>query len=201
MKRILFTQRVSIVESYGERRDCADQNLCRFLAACGFLPIPLPNFPDTVIPMVEAISPKGIFLTGGNDLERYGGDSPERDETERRLLSTAIKRNLPVFGICRGMQMMADYFGSKLVPVSNHVRTRHPVEGEISRSSVNSYHGWKISHAEKPLRVWAKAPDGCIEGICHSTLRIAGIGWHPEREKEFSSEDIHLIKTFYGGEV
>ena len=40
---VLYTQRVEIVESYGERRDCADQNIAKFISACGYLPVPLPN--------------------------------------------------------------------------------------------------------------------------------------------------------------
>ena len=43
MEIVLYTQRVEIVKSYGERRDCADQDIPRFIEACGFLPVAVPN--------------------------------------------------------------------------------------------------------------------------------------------------------------
>ena len=46
MKTVLYTQRVEVVKSYGERRDCADQNIARFLSTCGFLPLPVPNIKE-----------------------------------------------------------------------------------------------------------------------------------------------------------
>ena len=43
MDIVLYTQRVEIVESYKERRDCGDQMIPNFLHACGYLPVPIPN--------------------------------------------------------------------------------------------------------------------------------------------------------------
>ena len=43
MKRVLFTQRVELVEAYKERRDCADQRIAEYINSCGFLPVPIPN--------------------------------------------------------------------------------------------------------------------------------------------------------------
>ena len=83
MKVILYTQRVEIIESYGERRDCADQNIPRFIKACGYLPVPVPNICETAIQMTEEIKPAGIILTGGNSLVKYGGNAPERDNMEK----------------------------------------------------------------------------------------------------------------------
>ena len=40
---VIYTQRVEIVESYQERRDCADQSIPRFLETCGYIPVPVPN--------------------------------------------------------------------------------------------------------------------------------------------------------------
>ena len=81
MKVVLYTQRVEVAESYGERRDCADQNIPCFIEACGYLPLPLPNIRNIAERLIEQIRPSGIILTGGNSLVEYGGDAPERDET------------------------------------------------------------------------------------------------------------------------
>ena len=92
MNIVLYTQRVEIVKSYGERRDCADQNIAKFILACGFLPVPIPNVKEVAEKMVSSMKPSGIIFTGGNSLVKYGGDAPERDETERYLLQQALEQ-------------------------------------------------------------------------------------------------------------
>ena len=86
MDIVLYTQRVEIVESYKERRDCGDQMIPKFLHACGYLPVPIPNLLYIAEKIIEKLEPVGIVLTGGNSLVKYGGKAPERDETEKRLL-------------------------------------------------------------------------------------------------------------------
>ncbi len=197
MKKILFTQRVDIVEKYDERRDCADQNVARLIIACGFLPFPIMNIPDMVIPFCEELKPDGILFTGGNDLASYGGDAPERDLTEQQLLKYALRNDIPIFGICRGMQMLADYYGIELEKVSNHIRTKHRISGVISRQVVNSYHGMGITVINEPLIEMARSEDGVIEAFKHRTKKVAAIMWHPERGANFELADIKLIVSFF----
>ena len=197
MKTVIYTQRVQIVEEYGERRDCADQRLAKFLYHCDFMPVPVPNVPELIERFMSEIRPRGIVLSGGNSLGKYDGDAPERDQTERFLLEYALKNMLPVFGICRGMQFIADYFGVKLSPIENHVRMRHPIHGVIERDAVNSYHTLGFFDVPDELRVLARAEDHSIEAISHWKLRIAAIGWHPEREENFDEEDIGMLKRFF----
>lgn len=197
MKPVIYTQRVDIIASYGERRDATDQRVALFLSACGYLPVPMPNAADIVPAFVQAVSPCGILLTGGNSLTKYGGDAPERDATERDLVAWAINEKIPVFGICRGLQFIADYFGATLVPIGNHVRTRHAVTGQINRSSVNSYHTLAVETVPTELSVAARADDGTIEGVCHRDLPLMAVGWHPEREEIFSLQDISLLRNFF----
>lgn len=200
MKKIVFTQRVEIIESYGERRDCADQNIAKFIYACGFLPIPIMNQPEMVRPFLDDVRPDGILFTGGNDLAAYGGNAPERDETERRLLEYALKTDVPLFGICRGVQMIADYWGAKLERVNGHIKTFHQINGNISRKAVNSYHGMGIKEVAPPLIVVARSNDGVVEAMKHRTHSVAGIMWHPEREDPFDDTDKELIRKFFNGE-
>lgn len=198
MKRIFFTQRVEVIANYGERRDCADQRISAFLRACDCLPIPVPNDAETARAMWEELEPDGVFLSGGNNLLRYHGDAPERDATEKLLVESAIEEVIPVFGICRGLQFLADYFGSDLVPVDGHVRTHHRIMGELSRDSVNSYHTLGVRDLKRPLVRLAVADDGIIEALRHTTLPIFAIGWHPEREEPFKAEDIAFVRNVYG---
>ena len=127
MKTVLYTQRVEIVKSYGETRDCADRRIPCFINKGGYLPLPLPCITDIAVEMVSRLSPAGIILTGGNSLAKYGGDAPERDLMEKKLLDIAVNSSIPVYGFCRGMQVVLDYFGCKLTNVDGHIATRHKI--------------------------------------------------------------------------
>ncbi len=197
MKRIVFTQRVEVIEGYDERRDCADQNIARLIDACGYLPIPIMNVPELVNEFCCNLHPDGFLLTGGNDLFAYGGNAPERDETERELIEYAEKNNTPLFGICRGMQMIASYYGTNLERVEGHVRRKHSVKGIINRNMVNSFHGMGLTMVKKPLVEVARSEDGVVEAIMHSDFMIAGVMWHPERVQGFSSDDVSMLQRFF----
>ncbi|MBR1579858.1 MAG: gamma-glutamyl-gamma-aminobutyrate hydrolase family protein [Selenomonadaceae bacterium] len=190
---VLYSQRVELVASYGERRDCADQMIPKFLRSCDLVPIPVPNIPNIAVEIASTIDPRGIFLSGGNDL----GSAPDRDETERRLLEWAIENERPTFGICRGMQFIAHHFGAALSTVENHVRVRHAVNGLINRSGVNSFHKFGLIDVPDCFEVLARADDGSIEAIGHKQLKIAAVGWHPEREAPFVDDDIAMIQKFF----
>lgn len=199
MRMVIYTQRVEIVESYQERRDCADQRIADFIRECGFLPIPIPNKSELAEDIINSISPAGIILTGGNSLQKYGGNAPERDAMDKALIGIAVKEKIPLFGFCRGMQSILDYFGNQLVGVKGHVAVRHMVCGEKATYDVNSYHNQACIRMEKNcgLKITAQAEDGVIEAVRHESLPIVGIMWHPEREKEFCGRDVNRIKELF----
>jgi len=197
LKRILFSQRVEVIEQYNERRDSADQNIARFIAACGFHPIPICNIPELVEETIDSYKPDGFVLTGGEDLCSYGGNVPERDATERFIVEWAIENNTPLLGLCRGMQFIADYFGIKLIKVEGHKAVRHQTKGQIEKE-VNSFHNYGIHETPISFKVLAKTDDGVIEAFRHETKAIVGIMWHPERESPFSMSDITLFKELFG---
>ena len=197
MQTVIYTQRVEIVEGYGERRDCADQNIPRFLQACGYLPVPAPNVCDIVQEMIEELQPAGIVFTGGNSLCKYGGNAPERDETERKMLEIAIGRNIPVYGFCRGMQVILDYYGCPLVEVKGHVAVRHTLTGALGRITVNSFHTQACMDVSGSLEILAKAEDGVAEAIKAKNERILATMWHPEREKVFVRDDIERVRKLF----
>ena len=198
MKIVLYTQRVEIVPGYGERRDCADQTIPRFINACGYLPVPMPNVRSIAEQMVRQMQPAGIILTGGNSLLKYGGNAPERDETEKAILDLALEHRIPVYGFCRGMQVILDYFECTLEQVQGHVAVRHGIDGILGALEVNSFHNQACKEVSLPLEVLAQTEDGVIEAVCYREKHILGTMWHPEREEPFCDSDIQRIQKLFG---
>lgn len=198
MEKVIFTQRVEVVERYGERRDCADQRIAEFIQTCGFLPIPVPNNKAMIADLVKEINPVGIVLTGGNSLDKYGGNAIERDETDCELIRLAVEQNIPLYGFCRGMQSILDYFEEELSNVNNHVAIYHNIVGEIEES-VNSYHNQACLKLRENtvFDILAKTEDGVIEAIRHKQYKILGTMWHPERENPFKNFDILRVKALF----
>jgi putative glutamine amidotransferase len=198
MKWIAVSQRVDIVPEYGERRDAVDQKWTEFLAACGFLPLLLPNHATTVSALLTDHPVAGVLLTGGNDLSAYGGSAPERDQAELELLTWARQHRIPVMGVCRGMQLIQHHFGVPLEPVSGHVQPRQDVWVNGIREQVNSYHKLGTRTTVPDLLVWAKTDDGVIKAIRHASEPIIGLMWHPERMAPFRSADLALCTSHFG---
>ncbi|MBD5149742.1 MAG: type 1 glutamine amidotransferase [Oscillibacter sp.] len=194
-KCIAVTQRVEHIAAIGEWRDALSQEWAAFAEACGFLPLLLPNRAETVRDLMEAVRPDGILLTGGNDLASYGGDAPERDRVERFLIRYAIDRGVPLLGVCRGMQMLLDYFGAPLHRVEGHIRVEHPLS---NGDTVNSFHGWGAAECPAPLLEMARSADGVLEAVTHGDYPwIYGIMWHPERCHPPRERDIQWIKEVF----
>jgi gamma-glutamyl-gamma-aminobutyrate hydrolase PuuD len=198
MKTVAVSQRVTVVSEYGERRDCLDQSWTRFLAACGLLPVLLPNVPEAALALCETAGIGGLLLTGGNDLAELGGDAPERDAVERAVLDLAERRNLPVLGVCRGMQIIQHRFAIPLRRVEGHVAQRQVIRIEGQLREVNSYHCFAALDSQPPLDVWARADDGVVKAVRHSARPVTGIMWHPERTTPFSPEDVALFRRIFG---
>lgn len=200
MKTVGVTQRVTVVPAYGERRDCLDQAWTRFLTNCGLLPLLLPNNAETALALCETVGVAGLVFTGGNDLAEFGGDAPERDAVELTLLDWAERAQLPVLGVCRGMQVLQRHFRNPLERIEGHVTRVQNVLVNGQRREVNSYHNFGARESRSPLDVWAVADDGVIEGVRHSSRPITGIMWHPERQNPFSSADVELFRRIFGVE-
>jgi gamma-glutamyl-gamma-aminobutyrate hydrolase PuuD len=198
MKAVAITQRVSVVPAYGERRDCLDQAWTKFLAACGLLPVLLPNVAEAALALCEGDNVDGLVLTGGNDLAALGGDAPERDAVENALLDLAQRRRLPVLGVCRGMQMIQRRFAIPLRRVEGHVAQSQVICIDGARKEVNSYLRFAAFDSRPPLEVWAVADDGVVKAIRHSAEPITGIMWHPERCAPFSPADVARFRQAFG---
>ncbi|MEV0266918.1 gamma-glutamyl-gamma-aminobutyrate hydrolase family protein [Streptomyces sp. NPDC050617] len=198
MINVGITQRLTGPDRFGERRTALDVRWPAFLAHCGLAAVPLPNDPGMAAALVESVPLAGIVLSGGEDLGRYGGDAPERDATERALLTRCLRTGQPLLGVCRGMQVVADHFGAALHQVNGHVAARHDVHEGQSVRTVTCYHRWAAVELPEPLAVTARRGD-VVEGLRARTAPVHGIMWHPEREQRPDKADLALFRSVFGG--
>jgi len=199
MTLVAVTQRVVNVQEYEERRDALDQRWSDFLFACDCKPLLLPNRVELALQMVSSFPVQGLLLTGGNNLVSLGGDAPERDQTEHKLIDYFVEAHLPVLGICRGMQLIQERAGINLEKVARHVAVEHLVSTNEGPSLVNSYHNFGTTVSTEELLVDARAEDGVVESVRHHNLALFGIMWHPERVTPFAERDIQFFKNVFGG--
>jgi len=159
----------------------------------------------------------GLVLTGGGDVEpaRFGEAphpktalvSRDRDALELELVDRALRDDVPMFAICRGLQVLnvalggtlhqhaPDVFGDRVQhsqgearPVATHdvkVQTEGTRVGAILGASelrVNSFHHQAVHRLGRELRDVAWAPDNVIEAIEHADRRrfVVAVQWHPE---------------------
>lgn len=197
MKLILITQRVEIVHKYNERRDCLDQKWSNFILECGFVPLICPNNLVVTEKLLKKVNISGIILSGGNNLLKHGGEAPERDILENYLIDYSLKKHLPLIGVCRGMQVIMDYFNMKMVSVENHINKNHTLNYKNAQITVNSFHSLGAFETSEEFYVDCKSEDGVLEKIKHKTYSIHGIMWHPERNVPFNDNDIRLFKEIF----
>ena len=193
MKFVAISQRIDEIRDYREVRDALDEAWQKFFLQMDAALAPMPNEPAAVRELLKRLKPDAIVLSGGNNPAAYGGCTPQRDQTDEILIRYAVEHDVPLLGVCRGMQSVALYFGGTLKKAEGHVAVRHALNCETKRE-VNSYHGYAVDVPGEQIRAVSYAMDGTVEEIRHETYRIYGIMWHPERVSGFSSEDMAFIK-------
>lgn len=173
------------------------------VVAAGGVPVVLPPHAHLRAAMLDRLD--GVVITGGDDIDvsPFGVAlhpqarcmAPERQAAEFALLDALDARpDLPVLGICLGMQLMGVHRGSPLVqhladvlPDADRHRNgaEHAIEavagsGLVS-GPVRSYHHQALAEA-RGFDVVARSDDGVIEAIRDPARRFClGVQWHPER--------------------
>ena len=139
-----------------------------------------------------------IIICGGNDLPliKKNKSNTIRYKLTNNLFKQALKKKIPLIGICYGAQFLAHKFKSnfkiKLNNIGNH---KVFLRNEKKFINVNSYHNTIINKLGRDLIANGIAKDKSIEYFSHRTKQIIGIQWHPERYKSFKKIDIKIIKS------
>lgn len=200
MINIAITQRISSEYDGREIRESLDVRWYEFMKSCGFFLIPI-SVKHDILQFLQKMEISGIVLSGGNDLFSVSSEDINkiRDTFERKLLQEAIKANMPVIGVCHGMQQINNFFGGSLQSIKNHVAISHEIRGENLRRSVNSFHNYAVKNIPEDFEADYVSYDGIIEAFHHKYKSIYAVMWHPEREKIFQLEDIKLFQKIFEG--
>ena len=183
------------------------------VVAAGGVPVVIPPVADkhVIVNTLEHID--ALILSGGGDINPlWAGEEPspklhginqERDLPELLIARLAYNRQIPMLGICRGIQTLATAFGGKVAQDISDVATiKHSQDADRSEPThsviidedsslfdiykstkvmVNSFHHQAVAEAGDKFRVIAKSPDGIIEAMESSEFKsILGVQWHPE---------------------
>ncbi len=179
----------------------------------GGVPIVIPPVADkhVIINTLEHID--ALILSGGGDINplwageepspRLHGINQERDLPELLIARLAYNRQIPMLGICRGIQTLATAFGGKVSQDICDVATvKHSQDADRSEAThsvtieqdstlfniykedklmVNSFHHQAVAEAGDKFRVVAKSADGIVEAMESTEFKsILGVQWHPE---------------------
>ncbi len=208
---------IGITGNFGDKGCELAEGYYRSIIEAGGTPLIIPPFEekDALISVLNQVD--GLLLSGGADMNplwvgeqpspKLHGINPRRDLAELLLIRLAYDRQIPILGICRGIQMLAaaldgsihqDMAESGRYPdlikhsqdlareyASHTVAIEtdsllHTILGQ-EQLAVNSFHHQSVSKPGPHLRVCATAPDGVIEAIESTEHKsILGVQWHPE---------------------
>ncbi|MBE0688568.1 MAG: gamma-glutamyl-gamma-aminobutyrate hydrolase family protein [Anaerolineae bacterium] len=196
----------------------------------GGVPVAIPTGLDEETLRALYMRLEGVLLPGGGDVDpKYYGElphpklgklDPARDEIELMLVRWAVHDNVPLFGICRGHQVLNVALGGTLVqdlPSERPTALPHDQPDELPRNrrahnvdlndtsrlgtvigdhhpQVNSLHHQAVANLGPGVRVTAYSPDGVIEGLEIHELDFAlSVQWHPE---DLAGEDAAMLRLF-----
>ncbi|MGW7438600.1 gamma-glutamyl-gamma-aminobutyrate hydrolase family protein [Streptomyces sp. NPDC054849] len=183
---------------------------CELVQAAGGAAVLLP--PDEPGSAAEVLSRvDGLVVAGGPDVDpahygavrdpRTGAPATVRDHWELALIAAALEEDVPVLGICRGMQALNVALGGTLIQhIDGHLDTPgatswHPVRPVPGtryaalvpeQADVPTYHHQAVDRLGRGLVVSAHALDGTVEAIelPDPDRWVLGVQWHPERDKD-----------------
>lgn len=151
-----------------------------------------------------------LILCGGADINT----NAVRDLKEIEWIKSALFQNIPIMGICRGMQMINQYFGGVVSDLSDRLTAYHGVEhfkddkNQSKKVShyhkvydyttesaflTNSRHHQHCKLIPNVFTVTHESYDGVIEGFTNVGLKILAVQWHPERDENFETTTYRQI--------
>lgn len=206
----------------------------------GAVPFIIPPFVSAGDEYIERVldSIDALLLSGGADVNPLLlGEEPQRglhginvrrDDFELRLVRRAFQRQMPILGICRGIQVLAAALGGTVVqdiyslPQSGCL-LKHSQDAErwvathsvviekdcvlhrlfgTERLSVNSFHHQAVGDAGSHLRVVARAADGIVEAVESSCKKsVIGVQWHPESFEAVGDHTMMPLFSWLAGEA
>ena len=192
---VLVSMRQDYFYNKKELRFCIDTKLINWVLFLGLKPLlvtdlnTLNNFLNQSL-----IKIRGIILSGGNNINK----NSLRYKIEKRLINISKKKNLPLLGICHGLQLINIVEGGSLKKINNHVRVNHKIKSNSNYPlKVNSFHEYGIKKLGRNFEIIAYSEDNQIEAIKHKNYNWLGWMWHPERDKKFDKKLIKIAKKMF----
>ena len=212
--KVAVTTRITDTKEYHEIRDALSHDTVTYFRFQDALPIIIPNNIEIAEEYLSEVDL--LFLSGGNSVSKSPDMSKNefelssiRDSIEEKLVRKAIEKEIPIIGVCRGMQFLNYSFGGTLESlVSPHIHSSGDhyldfikdciLSKKGEQIKVNSFHNYAIDKLGKNLECLAKSEDGFVEAFKHLSLPIYGIMWHPERLKKGMQSELGGRKFFEG---
>lgn len=170
------------------------KNILRNLNDTGFSPIIIPA--NSSIDEIMETNPKGIFLSNGP------GDPFATGKIVIPVIQKLIKKEIPIFGICLGHQILSLALGADTKKMfQGHRGGNHPVKNiETSTVEITAQnHGFEVDRSSLPqniIETHISLFDGTNEGIKHTELPIFSVQYHPEASPG-PHDSNYLFKQFY----